>query len=86
MPSRYSGKISTGITIEAPEGYKLCFSVVPELAERGLVASNAPGNIVSGEVIVQVLNAGHQVVVVNNGDPLIDVWLEKIEPFVWESK
>lgn len=85
MPSRYTVELDTGLEIKAPSGYCLCFSVVPELANRGLVATNAPGRLTEGKLMINVLNAGREIVVVGEGAVLADVWLEKIVKIEWEE-
>jgi len=49
-----------------------------------MVATNAPGGITEGNVEVSLLNCGREIVEVKNGDPLVNVWLEKINEFDWE--
>lgn len=84
FPHRHLAHVDTGVSIVAPSGYRLCFSLVPELTKRGMVATNAPGGITEGNVEVSLLNCGREIVEVKNGDPLVNVWLEKINDFDWE--
>ena len=81
---RHLVKINTGLEVEVPEGYKLCIGLVPALAEKGMVLSNAPGNFTKGKVEAVLLNAGREIVEVNNGDPVVTCWMESIERFDWE--
>lgn len=78
---RHAATIDTGVKFELPEGYVLCFSLVPSLAERGMVATNAPGRIRSGELQVRLNNFGKEIVDVRDGDPLVNVWVEQVIPF-----
>ena len=81
---RHLVKVSTGLEVEVPDGYKLCIGLVKNLAERGMVLTNAPGNFTKGKVEVVLLNAGREIVEVNNTDPIATCWLEEIVPFEWE--
>jgi hypothetical protein len=85
MPSRYAVELDTGLEVKVQSGYCLCFSVVPELANRGLVATNAPGRLTEGKLVVNVLNAGREIISVGEGVPLVDVWLEKAYKIEWEE-
>lgn len=80
---RHSAKISTGLTVDVPEGYKFCIGLVTNLAEKGMVLTNAPGNFTKGEVEVVLLNAGREIVDVNNGDPIVNCWVEQVVDFTW---
>lgn len=81
---RHTQKISTDLSVEVPTGYKLCIGLVPALANRGMVLTNAPGNFTSGPVEAVLLNAGREIVEVNNGDPIVTCWIEEIVEFGWE--
>lgn len=85
MPPRYTCRVGTGVQVEVPKTHCLCMAIVPELSKRGLVATNAPGRFTSGEVYVDALNAGREIVSIKDGDPLVQVWVEKIEKFSWEE-
>src|SRR5438445_114539 len=62
---RHTQKISTGLSVEVPDGYKLCIGLVPTLAARGMVLANTPGNFTTGPVEAVLLNAGREIVEVN---------------------
>jgi dUTPase len=81
---RHTQRIKTGLSVETPEGYKLCIGLVPALADKGIVLTNAPGNFTKGPVEAVLLNAGREIVDVNNGDPIVTCWLEKVVDFGWE--
>lgn len=78
FPSRFARRVPTGVHVEVPKGYKLCIQLVESLTQRGMVAANAPGNFTNGEVHVDIVNAGKEIVVINSGDPLCHVWVEEI--------
>lgn len=83
---RASSVIETGLTINIDSGYKLCFALVPELANRGMIATNAPGNFTEGKVFANVLNVGREIVEIKTGDPLMIVWFEEILDLEWSSE
>jgi len=82
--NRHTQKISTGLSVEVPAGYKLCIGLVPNLAAKGMVLANTPGNFTNGPVEAVLLNAGREIVEVNNGDPIVTFWVEEIVEFGWE--
>lgn len=86
VPSRWFGVLDTGVEVEVEPGYRLCFSLVPEFSSKGLVATNAPGRFVSGKVTINLLNAGRDIIVLNQGDALAEVWIEKETPFEWRGQ
>jgi dUTPase len=82
--NRHTAKVDTGLEVEVPEGYKLCIGLVQNLAVKGMVLANAPGNFTKGKVEAVLLNAGREIVEVSNGDPIVTCWLEAIVDFDWE--
>lgn len=85
MPNRYTGRISTGVEVKIPSTHCLRVALVPEIACRGLIMTTS-GRITGGEVVVDVLNAGREIVSIKDGDPLVEVWVEKLEKFIWETE
>jgi hypothetical protein len=77
--------IETGTSVVVERGFKLCFALVPELANRGVIATNAPGHFTEGKVWVNILNCGREIIEIKEGDPLITVWLEPIVEWEWEQ-
>lgn len=84
FPHRHLANIDTGVNVKVEPGYKLCFALCSNLSGRGMVATNAPGNIKEGRVQVVVLNCGREIVELRDGDPLVTVWLEVDHEFDWE--
>lgn len=84
--ARHSASINTQVFVELEKGYKLCFSVVPELASKGMIDFNSPGNFTKGEIVVGLINCGREIVDIKNGDPIANVWVEQIVDFDWESE
>ena len=81
---RHTAKVSLGLDVEVPEGYRLCIALVPNLAERGIVLTNVPGNFTKGPVEAVLLNAGREIVDVSDGDAVVTCWLEQVGDFEWE--
>lgn len=75
---RYSLNIDTGTNVKIPEGYVLCFSVSSDLANKGMVATNAPGRVTSGNIFIHLLNCGREIVEIKDGDHIADFWLEEV--------
>lgn len=84
MPNRYVAKINTGVVVEVEEGFCLCFSIVSELADKGVVVANAPGRVTKGEVEITVLNAGRETVTIGNNTDVVQCWVEPIQGIKWE--
>lgn len=83
---RHLANISTGLTVKAEKGHQVCFALVSSLSSRGMVATNAPGNVVDGEIVVTLLNCGREIVDVKDGDPIVRVWVTQITDAEWESQ
>ena len=81
FPSRYAKRVKTGVCVEASPGFKVCIQLVPELTEKGLVAANAPGYFESGEIYVDVVNAGKEIVNLRNNDSLCIVNVQPVVEF-----
>jgi dUTPase len=76
FPHRHAAKIDTGLDVQVDEGYRLSFRIVPALADRGMVASNAPGRFMTGRVVINLINCGREIVEVKDGDPIAFLWIE----------
>jgi len=81
---RASFKVQTGIRVALPPGFKVCVAILDELAEKGLVVSNAPSQVVGDEVVVQVINVGRELVEIKDGDKIAYAWIEPVYRFDWE--
>lgn len=86
FPHRHSATIDTGITVKVEKGWKLCFSISPDLAAKGMIATNAPGHLTEGRVALHLLNVGREIVEVKDGDPVAVCWVEPIHDFEWEQE
>ena len=85
FPHSHLARIDTGLSVEVDPGYRLCFRLTGRLADRGMVAVNAPGRFSSGPVSVVLLNCGKEVVEVRDGDEVAELWLEPEVPFDWSE-
>jgi dUTPase len=83
---RHMATIDTGVFVTVENGYKLCFKLAPEFANKGMIAVNSPGDITSGQVSITLLNCGREIVEVKNNDSIAVCWLEKTIDFTWEKQ
>ena len=83
MPNRYVARIHTGVSVEVEEGFCLCFSIVPELAVKGIVLTG-PFRQVGGDLVFSVLNGGRQIVTIGANTTLVDCWVETVHEVEWE--
>ena len=82
MPSRYVATIDSGVEVEVEDGFCLCFSLVPELAQKGVVITNAPGRVTEGKIVLHLLNGGREIVSLSNDQVIATSWVESLTP--WE--
>jgi dUTPase len=85
FPHRHLARIDTGVEVNVLDGYVLNFKLLPWLEEKGMVATNAPGRLKSGKVVVNLLNCGREIVELNHGSLIVEVWLEPDIEFDWEE-
>lgn len=85
FPHRYSTSIDTGVSVSCPEGYKLGVKIDSNLANRGMLITNLSGGIKEGPIKVVLLNAGREIVEINDGNPIAEVFLESDFNFEFES-
>jgi dUTPase len=74
---RCSALIKTGVEFSIDADHKLCYRLIDSLSDKGLVALNAPGYLSSGHLNVMILNVGREIVEVKDGDPIVEIWVEK---------
>lgn len=86
LPHRHLKAIDVNIEVEVEKGYKLCYSLIASLVEKGMVCPSAPGNIKSGKVSVTVINCGREIVDIRDGDDIVNVWIEQDMDFDWISE
>lgn len=84
MPSRYVAKVHTGVSVEIEEGFCLRFSVVPELAEKGIVLTGPVRVVGNSDLVFSVLNGGREIVTIGANIVLVDCWVEPVHEVDWE--
>lgn len=81
--------VSTGLFIEIPEGFEAQIRPRSGLAiKHGIGVLNAPGTIDAdyrGEVKVILINLSNDAFVINNGDRICQMVLNKYERFEWTT-
>jgi dUTP pyrophosphatase len=84
LSHRSKAKVSTGVKMVIPAGWKVCISILSSLADKGLICSDAPAHFGSDhtdKISVNVLNVGREIVEIKDGDPVANFWLEQVHPF-----
>jgi dUTP pyrophosphatase len=81
--------IPTGLFIELPQGYEAQIRPRSGLAIRhGLTCLNSPGTIDSdyrGEIKIILINLSGEEQVVQNGDRIAQIVIQKVEKISWEE-
>ena len=86
LPHRATVQIDCGVSIELPAGYRAVVKALPELANIGLIVNDGPHVIDEsnhGKVKVTVTNVGKQIIVINDGDPVAQMYVEPVYLFDW---
>ena len=81
--------IPTGLFIELPQGYEAQIRPRSGLAiKQGITCLNTPGTIDSdyrGEIKIILINLSTEVQVVQNGDRIAQMVIQKVEKISWEE-
>jgi dUTP pyrophosphatase len=81
--------IPTGLFIEIPHGYEIQVRPRSGLAiKQGITCLNTPGTIDSdyrGEIMIILVNLSDQIQVINPGDRIAQLVLQKVEKAAWET-
>lgn len=81
--------IPTGLFIELPEGYEAQIRPRSGLAiKQGITCLNSPGTIDAdyrGEIKVILINLSQEEQVIQNGDRIAQIIIQKVERGVWEE-
>jgi dUTP pyrophosphatase len=81
--------IPTGIFIELPEGYEAQIRPRSGLAvKQGITCLNTPGTIDSdyrGEIRVLLINLSQEEQVIQHGERMAQMVVQKVEKVVWEN-
>ena len=86
MPHRATVQIDCGVSIELASGYRAVVKVVPKLANRGLTINESPRVIDAsnhGRIEVTVTNVGKEIIVIEHGDPIAEMYVEPVYQFDW---
>ena len=80
--------IPTGLAFEIPMGFEIQVRPRSGLSlKQGLTVVNAPGTVDSdyrGELKILVVNLGQEKVVINTGDRIAQLVIQKVEQIRWE--
>ena len=81
--------IPTGLHIELPQGYEAQLRPRSGLAlKQGITCLNSPGTVDSdyrGEIKIILINLSNGPQVVNNGDRIAQMVIQKVERINWEA-
>lgn len=86
--SRGIAVVDCGFSLELKSGYKACIVARSGLAKKGLIVANSPGQIdpdYRNRVGVILVNIGKEIIVVNPGDRVAQIYIEPIYKFDWVS-
>ena len=79
--------IPTGLFIELPEGYEAQIRPRSGLAlKQGITCLNSPGTVDSdyrGEIKIILINLSNEVQLINNGDRIAQMVIQKVERAQW---
>lgn len=84
LANRCGVLVDCGFSMEVPVGYKAVIAGRSGLSSKGLVIPNAPGQIDSdyrGKVKVYLLNVGREIMVINPGDRIAQMYIEEVKKF-----
>lgn len=81
--------ISTGLFIELPVGYEAQIRPRSVLAiKQGITCLNTPGTIDAdyrGEIKVILVNLSNENVIIENGDRIAQMVIQKVEKALWQE-
>jgi dUTP pyrophosphatase len=81
--------VPTGLFIELPEGYEAQIRPRSGLAiKQGITCLNTPGTIDSdyrGEIKIVLINLSNEAHVINTGDRIAQMVVQKVEKISWEE-
>lgn len=81
--------VPTGLFVEIPQGYEIQVRPRSGLAiKQGITCLNTPGTIDSdyrGEIMIILVNLSDQIQVINPGDRIAQMVLQKVERAAWEK-
>jgi len=77
LPGRRGVTISSGVSVKAPDGWKLCFTTHEKLAEKGGIVVNT-GHLTEGNVFLTIFNIGAAIIPISEGDVIARAWFEPV--------
>ncbi|NBX92039.1 MAG: dUTP diphosphatase [Proteobacteria bacterium] len=81
--------IPTGLSFGIPTGFEIQVRPRSGLSiKQGLTVINAPGTIDSdfrGEVMILIVNLGHEAVTIQHGDRIAQLVLQKVDQIKWKE-
>jgi dUTPase len=80
LPHRAMQTIDCGFSMELPPGYKAVFEAAVSLKTKGMFVVDST---FKDRVTVTVLNAGREIVPINNGDVVAEMSVQPIYLFDW---
>jgi dUTPase len=86
LPHRATVTIDCGVSIELPTAYRAVVKPLPFLANKGLIANEGLHIIDKtnhGRIQVTVTNVGKEIIVVNHGDQIAQMYIEPVYRFDW---
>lgn len=86
LSHRTTATIDCGLSMELSANYRAVVKAIPDLANRGLTINESPYVIDRsnhGRVCVTVTNVGKEIIVINHGDPVAEMYVEPVYEFKW---
>ena len=87
MPYRYTAVVDLGVDIEIPANYRVVLKVAHEHAKRGVLANESPYIVDKsnqGRLSIAMTNVGKEIVVIEHGDVVAQMYIEPVCQFDWE--
>lgn len=89
ITSRTVVKIDCGFSMAIPPGYKCEIVLRSGHSDRGLIVTNAPGQIdfdYRGRVGVNLGNVGHEIIVIDHGERFAQMFITPVYHIRWNRK
>jgi dUTP pyrophosphatase len=89
IPHGETAVVSTGLSMEIPEGWKGEIYSRSGLASKGIFVANSPGKIDSdyrGEIKVILHNTRREIVGIHSGERIAQFEINPVHPIDWEEE
>jgi len=86
LPHRATVEVDCGVSIELPASFRVVVRALPALANKGLTINESPHIIDKsnqGRIRPMVTNVGKEIIVINHGDPIAEMYIEPVYQFDW---